>query len=173
MIKTRRDARVMARTLAALMFVAATAAPAFAQNGPAVTYRVSFPAPEHHWLEVEVVFPGLGSTPLRARMSRSSPGRYAVHEFAKNVFAFDAFDGQGRPLKPSRPDADEWLVSGHDGSVRVVYRIFGDYADGTYMAVDTTHAHLNMPATFLWAIGLETRPIDITFAPPAGSGWKV
>ena len=159
--------------LAALLLLAGTGAPAFAQTAPAVTYRVSFPAPEHHWLEVDVVFPALGSTPLRARMSRSSPGRYAIHEFAKNVFAFNAFDGQGRPLKATRPDADEWLVSGHDGSVRVVYRLFGDHADGTYMGVDTTHAHLNMPATFMWAPGLEMRPIDITFVPAPKSPWKV
>ena len=36
------------------------------------------------------------------------------------------------------------------------------------MAVDTTHAHLNMPATFMWAIGLEHRPMRVTFVPPAG-----
>ena len=31
-------------------------------------------------------------------MSRSSPGRYAVHEFAKNVFFLEAFNGKGQPL---------------------------------------------------------------------------
>ena len=144
-----------------------------AQSGPAVSYRVTVPEPEHHWLQIEVTFPGLGSAPLRARMSRSSPGRYAVHEFAKNVFSVEAYTGAGRRLPASRPDVDEWRVTGHDGTVRIVYRIFGDHADGTYMAVDTTHAHLNMPATFIWAMGLEDRPIEITFTPPAGSGWTV
>lgn len=148
------------------------AAGAQAQTAP-VRYRVTFPEPEHHWLQVEVTFPSIGSAPLRARMSRSSPGRYAVHEFAKNVFQVEAFDGAGRALKPSRPDVDEWRIDGHDGTVRLVYRIFGDHADGTYMAVDTTHAHLNMPATFMWAVGLDDRPIDIAFAPPRASGWRV
>ena len=142
------------------------------QDLPAIAYRVSFPAPEHHWLEVEVTFRAIGTAPLRARMSRSSPGRYAVHEFAKNVFFAEAFDGTNRALAIARPDADEWQVSGHDGTVRLVYRIFGDHADGTYMGVDTTHAHLNMPATFMWAIGLEMRPIRVTFVLPAGSAWK-
>ena len=40
------------------------------------------------------------------------------------------------------------------------------------MGVDTTHAHLNMPATFMWAVGLDLRPIRVTFVPPAGSNWK-
>jgi predicted metalloprotease with PDZ domain len=106
-------------------------------------------------------------------MSRSSPGRYAVHEFAKNIFQIEAFNGSGEPLRLTRPDIDSWAVSGHDGTARVVYRIFGDTPDGTYMGVDTTHAHMNMPATFLWPSGHEMRPIRITFVPPNGSGWTV
>src|SRR5690606_12033025 len=66
-----------------------------------------------------------------------------------------------------------WDVADHDGTVRIVYRIFGDHVDGTYMAVDTTHAHLNAPAAFLWAAGLESRPIRITFAPPGDATWTV
>ena len=64
-----------------------------ADGGP-VTYAVTFPEPEHHWMQVEVTFTDLGAAPLDARMSRSSPGRYSVHEFAKNVFSVEAFDGQ-------------------------------------------------------------------------------
>src|SRR5690606_24313582 len=63
-------------------------------------------------------------------------------------------------------------VAGHDGTVRFRYTLFADRVDGTYSAVDLTHAHLNMPATFAWARGLEERPIRVTFHPPAGSGWK-
>ena len=101
----------------------------------------------HHWLEVEATFPGVdAAVPLRVRMSRSSPGRYSTHEFAKNLFFLEAFDGTGRRLNVTRSEPDEWAVAGHDGTVRVVYRMFGDRADGTYLGVDTTHAHLNMPA---------------------------
>jgi predicted metalloprotease with PDZ domain len=163
----------MRRSLIGVLFLLVAVSPAWAQTRPPVTYRVTFPEPEHHWMQVEVTFPSLGAMPLRARMSRSSPGRYAVHEFAKNVFLVEAFNGAGRPVPYTRPDADGWTVAGHDGTVRLVYRIFGDHADGTYMAVDTTHAHLNIPAAFMWAAGLEARPIRITFAPPPGSNWKV
>lgn len=145
---------------------------ALAQPAP-ISYSVTFPEPEHHWMQVEMTVAGLGSTPMRARMSRSSPGRYAMHEFAKNVFWVEATDGKGQKLAFTRPDADEWLIGGHDGTVRLTYRIFGDRADGTYFAVDTTHAHLNMPAAFMWVMGLENRSLRVAFAPPAGSNWKV
>jgi len=161
----------MPRLLAAAAFVLLTSGPALAQAP--ISYRVTVPEPEHHWLQVEMTVSDLGAEPLRARMSRSSPGRYAVHEFAKNVFFVEARDGAGRVLRSDRPGVDEWRVAGHDGTVRLTYRIFGDLPDGTYMGVDTTHAHLNMPATFMWAEGFERRPIRVTFAPPAGSNWKV
>lgn len=146
--------------------------PLAAGPAAAVEYRVSVPEPEHHWLEVTATFRGPSARPLRLRMSRSSPGRYAVHEFAKNVFAVTATDGRGRALAPARTGADEWTINGHDGVVRFGYRVFGDTPDGTYLGVDTTHAHINMPATFVWAEGLEDRPVTITFVPPPGAQWS-
>lgn len=157
--------------LALVCLLVASAATVRAQTPPEVSYVVSFPEPEHHWMQVDATFPGLDATPLHVRMSRSSPGRYAVHEFAKNIFAIDAYDGRGERLAIDRVSADQWRIAGHDGTVRVSYRIFGNHADGTYMAVDTTHAHLNMPAAFLWAPDLESRAIRIRFAPPADAGW--
>jgi predicted metalloprotease with PDZ domain len=137
-----------------------------------IEYRLSFPAPEHRWLQVDVLFSQLGDAPLRARMSSASPGRYARHEFAKNVFDVQAFDSTGTEIAMMRPAAHEWVVTDHDGVARVRYRLFGDRIDGTYLAVDTTHAHLNMPATLMWGHGLEDRPVRLTFEPPAGSAWK-
>ena len=67
------------------LLIAVAVAPSWTQAPSAapITYQVSFPEPEHHWMQVEVTFTNLGTPPLDARMSRSSPGRYAVAEFAK------------------------------------------------------------------------------------------
>jgi predicted metalloprotease with PDZ domain len=146
-------------------------APAFAQAP--VSYRLSFPAPEHRWMQVEVTFADLPPGTLQVRMSRSSPGRYALHEFAKNVFDVRIADGAGRTLTATQPNLHQWDVAGHDGTVRITYRIFGDRVDGTYLAIDSTHAHMNMPATLMWARGLEQRPATLRFEPPAGTRWQV
>jgi predicted metalloprotease with PDZ domain len=138
-----------------------------------VTYHVTMPEAAHHVLEIEATFPVLGNTPLRAFMSRSSPGRYAAHDFAKNVFWLEAYDGAGRALRPDRPNPYEWDVAGHDGTVRLVYKVFGDLVDGTYLAVDPTHAHLNMPAAFVFDRDRQDRPIRVTVTPPPGSTWQV
>jgi predicted metalloprotease with PDZ domain len=137
-----------------------------------VVYKVSFPAPEHHVASVDVTFSGVPAGVLQARMSRSSPGRYAVHEFAKNVYDVRAYDGKGKELSVSRPNPYQWDVTGHDGTVRITYSIFGNLVDGTYLAVDRTHAHMNMPATLMWARRMDDRPARVTFTPPAGSNWR-
>src|SRR5687767_15225133 len=93
---------------AALLLTLATAALAQAP----VSYRLSFPEPEHRWMQVEVTFSEVPSGPLTFRMSRTSPGRYALHEFAKNVFDVRVRNGKGTSLSPSRPDLHRWTVTG-------------------------------------------------------------
>ena len=142
-------------------------------DGPVVLYELSLPAPEHRWMQVAVTVGDLPAEPLSMRMSTASPGRYARHAFAKNVFEVRAFDGHGNALDPVRTGMARWDVAGHDGTVRLTYRIFGDRVDGTYLGIDTTHAHLNMPASLMWGVGLEERPARVRFEPPAGRDWQV
>ena len=136
-----------------------------------VDYEVSFDNAVHHEARIRVTWRNIGGDPLQMRMSRSSPGRYAIHEFAKNVYAVSVADGRGRPLSFSRPSPYQWDVAGHDGTVTVSYTLYADRAGGTYSGIDLTHAHLNMPATFMWARGFDDRPIRITFR-PADPDWK-
>ena len=157
-----------AAPLAALLIVLA-AGPAAAQE---LRYDVSFPNAVHHEAQVTLTVSGLPRRPVQFQMSRSSPGRYAVHEFAKNVYALRAEDGQGKALPVVRADPSSWSVAGHTGTVKLTYTLYADRADGTYSQVDDTHAHLDMPATFLWIRGLESWPMTVSFRLPAGSKWK-
>jgi predicted metalloprotease with PDZ domain len=157
----------------ALIVVLLVAAGRSASAQATVAYRLSFPERVHRVMHVEVTFLDVPAGPLQLRMSRSSPGRYAIHEFAKNVFGVTATDTAGRPLTIVRPNPHQWDVSGHDGSVRVTYRVYGDRVDGTYLAIDADHAHINMPAALMWARGFENRPSSVRFETPPGAGWRV
>ena len=149
------------------------AGPAAAQTQSATEYRLSFPDAVHHVMQVDAIFHNVPRQPLRIEMSRSSPGRYAAFEFASNVFEEHFTDGSGKPLAVTRPDPRSWLVTSGDGVVHGSYKLFGDRVDGTFLAVDTTHAHLNFPATVMWADGFDDRPARITFALPANSDWTI
>jgi predicted metalloprotease with PDZ domain len=136
-------------------------------------YEISFENAVHHEAAVKATFTNLKDEVLEVRMSRSSPGRYALHEFAKNVYNVSAVDSKGKALSISRPNPYQWNVSGHDGTVTFSYTLFGDRGDGTYLQIDETHAHLNMPATFAFARHLEYRPIKVKFKLREDLKWKV
>jgi predicted metalloprotease with PDZ domain len=165
----RPDTRMILLRICLLVLAAATTAHAQAP----VSYRLSFPEREHHLLQVEITFPDVPPGVLQVHMSRSSPGRYSMHEFAKNVFDVRATDQTGKPLAVSRPNPNQWDITGHSGTVRMQYRVFGDRLDGTYVAVDTSHAHINMPAALMWAKGMERRTMLVRFDRPAGASWNV
>lgn len=138
-----------------------------------VSYHLSFPNAVHHEAQISVTFTGIKSDTLQVLMPRSSPGRYALHEFAKNVYSVKATDSKGKALQISRPNPHQWDVSGHGGEITLSYTLFGAHADGTYTGIDETHAHLNMPATLMYARGFEQAPARVTFRIPQGSNWKV
>lgn len=143
-----------------------------AQASPPVSYLVSFPNAAHHEAEISATFAGIPAGPLEVWMSRSSPGRYAVHEFAKNVYNLRVEDGRGRPLEAEPADPYSWRIAGHDGTVRIRYTLFADRGDGTYAQIDRSRVQLNIPAAFMWARGLESRAVRVTFA-PLPAGWRV
>lgn len=138
-----------------------------------VNYSLAFPNAVHHEAEVSVEFRNIKTPTLEVRMSRTSPGRYALHEFAKNVYNVKAVNGQGKPLPVTRPNPHQWNVTNHEGTVKISYTVFGDRADGTYNGIDEQHAHLNIPATLLYALGFEASPATVKFTLPAGKNWTV
>ena len=136
-------------------------------------YTISFENAVHHEAEITAEFSNLENKVLKLRMSRTSPGRYAVHEFAKNVYDVKAMDSKGNELSVTRSDPHQWNIGSHDGTVKVTYTLFGNRGDGTYSQIDETHAHLNIPATFMYAIDYEHRPINVKFNVRKDLDWKV
>ncbi|APQ19274.1 M61 family metallopeptidase [Maribacter hydrothermalis] len=137
------------------------------------TYSISFENAVHHEAIITANFNSLSSDTLSLRMSRTSPGRYALHEFAKNVYNLKATDSKGSNLSITRTSPYEWKVSGHDGQVNITYTLFANRGDGTYSQIDETHAHLNIPATFMYAPILSERPIEVNFKNRDDLNWKV
>ncbi|MFD2584885.1 M61 family metallopeptidase [Pedobacter vanadiisoli] len=144
---------------------------AFAQNE--ISYTVSFPNAIHHEAEISMYIPNVPAGTLKVRMSRSSPGRYATHEFGKNIYHLKAFDGTGKPLMVNQSAGDVYEIPGHGNSVKITYTIFGNWIDGTYAGFDETHAHMNIPATFAFPLGMDNRARTVKFNYAGNQNWKV
>lgn len=158
--------------IATLVPVVADAQVPALPSADAVSYEVAFPNATHREAEITVTFRAVPDGPFIVRMSRSSPGRYALHEFAKNVYRVRATDASGTALAVTRRSPHEWEIRGHRGELRFQYTLYADRADGTYAGIDRTRAHLNAPATFAWAPALASRPVQVRFLPPDTS-WRV
>ncbi len=141
--------------------------------GQSNTYTIAFPNAVQHEAEISATFPDIKEQTFSVRMSRTSPGRYAIHEFAKNVYNFTAKDSQGKLLTITRTNPYQWDITGHDGTVTISYTLFADRADGTYSQIDLTHAHLNIPATFMYAPSMTERPIEIDIHARKDLKWRV
>ncbi len=158
-----------------------------------IAYQLSFPNFNHHELEVILWITNLKPGPLQLRMSRASAGRYGTHEFAKNMYNLQAFDvvrntvtltkkqagylidnfQTSKKLTTKQIEADVYEIAQHGDKVKIQYTLYGHTIDGTYLGIDETHAHINMPATILWAIGLEKEPIQIRFELPINVDWEI
>ena len=139
----------------------------------AVTYHLSFENASQHEARIKVQFDQLDKDPLLITMSRSSPGRYALHEFVKNVYDLHAFDAEGEELELIRKDPYSWEINGHNGTVDLHYTLFANRADGTYSDVSESHAHLNIPATLIYAPALADREQVLNFNLREDLNWKV
>jgi predicted metalloprotease with PDZ domain len=138
-----------------------------------ISYELSFPNAIHHEAEITMSIPNVPAGALKVRMSRSSPGRYATHEFGKNIYHFQAFDEQGKKLTVNQPAGDEYTIPNPSKTVKITYTLFGHWIDGTYAGFDETHAHMNIPATFAYPIGMDSRGRTVKFNGIAKHNWKV
>ncbi|MCX2432262.1 M61 family metallopeptidase [Pedobacter sp. GR22-10] len=143
----------------------------FAQNE--ISYTVSFPNAIHHEAEIAMSIPNVPAGNLIVRMSRSSPGRYATHEFGKNIYHLKAFDANGKALIIKQSAGDVYEIPSHGNHVKVTYTLFGNWIDGTYAGFDETHAHMNIPATFAFPVGMDDRPRLVKFDYKDKPQWKV
>lgn len=139
----------------------------------AIQYLVNLDNVHHHEINVTIEFPSVPQGVFTVRMPASSPGRYAPHAFAKNVYGEKAFDSQGKPLAINKSDVSEWQITGHNGAVKLQYILYANHADGTYAGFNNRFAIMNMPATFIYGVGMNDRPIEITFDLTKYKDWKI
>ncbi len=154
-----------------LFFLLTTTFIANAQNE--IAYSVSFKNAMHHEAEISFTVPNIPAGALTVRMARSSTGRYATHEFGKNVYNVKAVDATGKSLNIFKTAGDVYQITNPGKSVKITYTLYGNWVDGTYAAFDRDFAHMNMAATFMYPLGLDSRPRTVQLNYEDKPSWKV
>ncbi|MEM6879684.1 MAG: hypothetical protein AAF544_14040, partial [Bacteroidota bacterium] len=138
-----------------------------------IRYQLDLADIDRHELHISVTFPAVPTGLFAIRMPTASPGRYAEHNFAKNVYDLTATDDSGQELIVDRNGINEWVIAGHRGRVIVRYTLFANGPDGTYSGVDLRKLHLNMPATFIYGVELPNRPVLLEIPANQQPQWQV
>jgi len=161
---------ILCLLLSAPAEVQAGQAPAYKPLDLAYTVRVDRPAT--HMAEIEIVARQIDSPDLRFVMPAWAPGRYAIYDFAKNVQEFSAVGANDHPLPWMKMDKQTWQVDASQagGTVRVRYRLYANDLTGSFSQVDSGHANLNGPSTFMYVDGHKPDPVTLEVLAPAS--WK-
>lgn len=138
-----------------------------------IQYNISFPNAVHHEAEISILLNDVQQDKVTAVMSKSSPGRYAIHNFGKNIYNLQAIGSEGELTNMKRKSPDSWEISGFGESLTIGYTLFANHASGTYAGIDANFANLNMPASLMWIKELADKPVKVTFKIPATSNWKI
>jgi predicted metalloprotease with PDZ domain len=144
-----------------------------ADHPATIVYTLDMAKVQQHELRITVDFPAVGPGVFRVKMPQSSPGRYAQHNFAKNVYDLKAFGADGQEIAVYADNIAGWAIAGHGGAVKLTYTLFANGGDGTYAGIDDRKLHLNMPATFLYGEQLNDRPVLLQLKTDQRPDWTV
>src|SRR5215210_5675469 len=140
-----------------------------------ISYRLSFPAPENHYVEVEALVPTDGLPEIELMMAVWTPGSYLVREYSRNVEGVSAATGQGEggePLAVEKTVKNRWRIATRKAPrIAVRYRVYSREMSVRTNWVDSGFALINGAATFLTRAGAETRPHEVRLVLP--EAWKV
>lgn len=149
--------RLLILSLVMLMTSAAFAQP--------VQYRVSFPDPSSHYVEVEGTFPTLGQPEITLTLPVWTPGSYLVREYSRHL---EDLDAGGLPIEKVRKNRWTVKTEGAD-TVTVRYRIYGREMTVRNNWVEDDFALINGAPTFLTLFEEQPliRPHDVVVDLPA------
>ena len=128
----------------------------------AASFRLTFPAPHTHMMDVEASYRTSGTEPLILMMAVWTPGSYLVREYARHIegVVIVASDGSETPIE--KISKNRWAVP-NSGAERVTvrYRVYGREMSVRTNWIDRDIAILNGAPTFLVPVAELNAPLDI------------
>lgn len=137
-----------------------------------ITYTLSMPEPQTHYIEVEMNVPNLNQDTVLLKMPVWTPGSYLVREFSRKVEtvkAFNALTNQALPVQ--KTDKNTWAVASKGVSgVRVTYSVYSFELSVRTTFVDDSHATINPSSVCFYVADKQKEGIHITINPY--KSWK-
>lgn len=127
---------------------------------------------EEHLFEVKIQIKGISSKEVEVALPAWSPGRYVIHNFAKNVQDFSVQNQKGKNLFWQKIDKQTWRIDcAEERELEINYRVFGDNLSGTFSQLDKDHANFNGASVFMYVVGYKENAIELKIEKP--KNWKI
>jgi predicted metalloprotease with PDZ domain len=139
---------------------------------PPVRYRVSFPAPQTHYLSVEAWLPIEAKDEVEVFLPVWTPGSYLVREYSRNIEAISVLDEDGKPLEFAKSRKNRWRVqTNRNTAIRFSYQVYCREMSVRTNWVEESFALINGAPTFVTTAECLGREVEIGFV--LYSGWQV
>ncbi len=145
-------------------------------DGPDVSYALRVREPALHLVEVELRIGDAGALGDAVELSMAAwcPGSYLIRDYARHVRQLRAADGNGRELPVQKTSKHTWRVERREADEVVVsYLVYGHDLTVRTNHIDSTHAFLHGPATYVYVDALRDRPCCVRAQGPEGEAWPV
>jgi predicted metalloprotease with PDZ domain len=130
-----------------------------------ISYNVSFPEAQAHYVDIEMDIKGLAQNQLTLKMPVWTPGSYLVREYAKNVESFTA-EHNGKAVDVTKTRKNAWQITTQGlTSVKVKYRVYGNEISVRTNFIDASHGFLSTAGTFVYPDGMLNTPSTIHIKP--------
>ena len=136
-----------------------------------IHYRLSFPAPHTHYLEVRADIPTTGRSHVELMMAVWTPGSYLIREYERHVENVAAVDEGGAALAVSKTAKNRWAIAaGGAQQIVVTYRVYGREMSVRTNWIESGFALINGAPTFMTLADSHARPHEIALTLP--SSWS-
>ncbi|HEY0771330.1 MAG TPA: PDZ domain-containing protein [Sphingobacteriaceae bacterium] len=149
-----------------LIFIAVMTLYSAAASSQNISYTISFPQPQTHYIDVEMAISGINKDYVDLKMPVWTPGSYLIREFAKNVEEFKASDLNGKPLAFHKINKNTWRITSKNTSkIKIDYQVYAFEISVRTSFVDDSHGFLSPAGVFMFPDGQLNQPSTILIKP--------
>ena len=151
----------MGRSVVPLIIAMLASATAFADP---VSYTLTFPAPETHYVEVEARVATAGRPELEFMMPVWTPGSYLVRDYSGRVEDVSAVGSDDKALSVRKTRKNRWLVETNEaGEVRLRYKVYCREMSVRSNWVERDFAIINGAPTFMALLDESAKPAAVAY----------
>lgn len=149
-----------------LIFIAVMTLYSATASSQNISYTISFPQPQTHYIDVEMAISGINKDYVDLKMPVWTPGSYLIREFAKNVEGFKASDLNGKPLAFHKINKNTWRITSKNTSkIKIEYQVYAFEISVRTSFVDDSHGFLSPAGVFMYPDGQLNQPSTILIKP--------